>query len=110
MRPILAALAFALLATASAVADPLATPTRAFMNTNCKQLTNACTDVITKALTTGRDNGKIPAKCFQNRPPLPPQALDIALWLISHRDLDSKPISEAAIVTAERLWPCAKAT
>src|SRR5690348_8131478 len=105
----LAVLAAAALAVPAVAANLQSMPTRQFINANCQKLTDACTGAITQALIPGRDSGKIPAKCFQNRPPLPPQALDIALWLVGHHDLDNKPISEASVITAERLWPCSRA-
>ena len=87
-----------------------AVPTmRAFMDANCKAMTDACTKPIVAALDAAAASGKIPAKCAAGRPPKAPMALDIALWQISHHDLDAKPMPEAVVTTAERLWPCAKA-
>jgi len=36
-------------------------------------------------------------------------ALDIVLWWVGHHDLDAKPFADAAVTTAERLWPCSRA-
>ena len=85
-------------------------PTRAFINANCQKLTDACTRPISDALTKAAAAGKIPAACFKNRPPLPGQSLDIALWLFSHHEWDNKPLADSAVSVAEKLWPCSRAT
>lgn len=81
---------------------------RAFASAHCQSLTDACTGPITKALDAAAASGRIPAKCAAGRPPKPPMALDIALWWVGHHELDNKPLSEAVVATAERLWPCSR--
>ena len=66
------------------------------------------TAIIAHALTDAAKAGKISAKCAAGRPPMPPMALDIALWLVGHHDLDNKPIADASVIVAERLWPCSR--
>jgi hypothetical protein len=65
-------------------------------------------DLRLAALDAAAASGKIPAKCAANRPPKPPMALDIALWWVAHHEFDAKPMPDAMMMTAERLWPCAK--
>ena len=98
-----------ILAVAACGAQASAQTTRQFIDANCKSLTNACTDPIAKALNDAAKAGKIPAKCAANRPPMAPVALDIALWLSGHHDLDNKPLADSAVITAEKLWPCSRA-
>ena len=83
--------------------------TRQFIDANCQKMTNACTDTIVHALDAAVVSGKIGAKCAAARPPKQAMALDIALWLFGHHDLDNRPIADAAVITAERLWPCSRA-
>jgi hypothetical protein len=108
MRFALAAFAVVVAATAASAAAQ-GQPTRQFVNANCQKLTDACTDPIAKALNDAAKAGKIPAKCVAGRPPMPAMTLDIALWWVGHHDLDSKPVADASVLTAERLWPCARA-
>jgi hypothetical protein len=102
----LAALLFAALAVASNAGTQT---TRQFLDTNCKTMTTPCTDPVLKALDAAAVSGKIPAKCVAGRPPKQAMALDIVLWLYGHHDLDGKPLADAAVITAERLWPCNRA-
>jgi hypothetical protein len=93
------------LSTADAGAQPTA---RQFMDAHCKALTDACTGPIIQALNDAVKAGKISAKCDAGRPPKPPMGLDIALWWVGHHDYDNTPMPDAAVATAEKLWPCAK--
>jgi hypothetical protein len=90
-------------------ADAGTQDTRQFIDANCQKLTDACTAPIVHALDAAAASGKIAAKCVAGRPPKQLMALDIALWLVGHHDLDAKPIAESAVITAERLWPCSRA-
>jgi len=107
MRTLLAALVLTAVAATNAQAAPVTT--RQFLDANCQKMTDACTNPVAAALNAAAKAGKIPAKCVAGRPPMPPMALDIVLWLYGHHDLDNKPLAEAAVITAERLWPCARA-
>jgi hypothetical protein len=97
-----------LAASASAHAANAAVTARQHITAHCQTLTEPCTGVIARALTDAAKAGKISAKCAAGRPPMPPMALDIALWLVGHHDLDDKPIADASVIIAERLWPCSR--
>ena len=108
MKAALVALAFVFAAAPMAYAATAPVTARQHINAHCQTLTDACTAVIAKALNDAAKAGKISAKCAAGRPPMAPVALDTALWLVSHHDLDNTPIAEASVITAERLWPCSK--
>ena len=106
MKIAAALLGFAVVWTAASAAVP--TDTTAKFMAACQSIKPECTNAIIAALDAGVRSGKISAKCAAGRPPKPGMALDIQLWWISHHDLDSKPLSQSAVMTAERLWPCEK--
>ncbi|HUO91194.1 MAG TPA: hypothetical protein VMU08_18635 [Rhizomicrobium sp.] len=100
----------AVLIAVAIVATPAAAQTaRQFLDANCKTMTAGCTDPVVKALDAAATAGKIPPKCVAGRPPKQAMALDIVLWWVGHHDLDAKPFADAAVTTAERLWPCSRA-
>jgi hypothetical protein len=107
MKTIVLTLAALILAAAAQAANAPVTA-RQHIAAHCQTLTEPCTGVIAKALTDAAKAGKISAKCAAGRPPMPPMALDIALWLVGHHDLDDKPIADASVIIAERLWPCSR--
>ena len=108
MKTIVLTLATVILAAASAQAANAPVTARQHIAAHCQTLTEPCTGVIAHALIDAAKAGKISAKCAAGRPPMTPMALDIALWLVGHHDLDDKPIADASVIVAERLWPCSR--
>jgi hypothetical protein len=98
----------AVLACAAALAVPAlaVVPTnqtvRQFMAANCQKMTDACTKPIAQSVLAAGITGQVSPDCFKMAPD--GQALDIALWLGGHHDLDDKPMSDAAVITAKQLW------